>query len=180
MPEDFFRRAWRWPFYSPRRLLAVVAGLAVLLIALNTCNGSSSHQPTGHTAPSAAPAASTQPAAGATSTPPVPTASDLAAAMDTARSFVSAWASHPATHAAWVDAMRPYTTGDFAQKIATGDPRNIGPTKALTARVTMTGTSYRTQAAVTTDKGVVSVSLVSGDNLHWRVDNIRPGAQAVE
>jgi hypothetical protein len=96
-----------------------------------------------------------------------------------ASAFVAAWASHQ-PYATWYTAVTPYATAGFADALATIDPSRVPATKITgPVKVTDTGASGTTSAAVPTDGGTVSVTLVQSGST-WLVSDVRPDAQAVE
>ncbi|WP_202239987.1 hypothetical protein [Actinacidiphila reveromycinica] len=96
-----------------------------------------------------------------------------------ATAFVAAWASHQ-PNPGWLVRVDAYATPGFADALATVDPSRVPATRVTgTAKVTDTGATASTSAAVSTDQGVVSVSL-RWDGTAWKVADVRPDAQAVE
>ncbi|MFC9431489.1 hypothetical protein [Streptomyces sp. NPDC056987] len=176
---------WRWPLENMRRFLGTIAVLAVIVVALSTFLGSGSAQEREPDAgPAPAPAYSPAPSASPSpSVAPSVAQSDLASALDLAREFVSAWASHPTGPKAWYVGTARFATDRMARKLLSVDHRNIDATKVSgTLRLTDTGSGSdgRTEVAVPTDAGMVSVVLVADGKGGWQVDELRPGAQAVE
>ncbi|WP_344077760.1 hypothetical protein [Streptomyces crystallinus] len=95
---------------------------------------------------------------------------------------MTAWAHHPADWREWYGSTARYATDQYAQLLATVDPRTISATRVLgRLRLTDTGTAH-TEVAVRTDAGMVSVVLVpaTGNSGGWQVQDLRPGAQAVD
>jgi hypothetical protein len=180
------RDLWRWPLYSWRRLVGILAAAAVALIAYAVISGGgedggsggsggseSRATPTG-SAPASSPAASDDASPGMTT-------DDYQAAAAAAQQFVAAWASHPRSHADWMDAMDPYMGPTFANQMRTGLPDNVDATKVTgKPRIVLRGVPGRTQVVVPTDAGPYSVDLGRNDLGEWLATDIRPGAQAAE
>ena len=174
---------WQWPLQSPRRLittLAVAAAVvAVLAVLLNSPGGKGSSA-----APAPAPVLSPSPSAtGApapSATPSAPATKDYGEAIETARSFVQAWANHhPESTKAWYAGAAQYASDQFAAKLITVDYQRV-PANRITGklRLTDTGGIGQTQVAVPTDGGMMSVALVQDSDGGWLIDDIQPGAQA--
>lgn len=170
---------WRWPLHSPRRLLATLVVIAALVVGASFLFSSGSGRPSVAPAPG--------PSSAPTSLPPTPAPSvspsasrDLSAALDTARAFTTAWASHPADWRAWYAGTARYATAAYAQLLASVDPANIQATRITgPGKLTDSGQA-RTMVALPTDAGAVSLVLVQDASGTWHVDDLRPGAQAVE
>ncbi|AWN32602.1 hypothetical protein [Streptomyces sp. NEAU-S7GS2] len=174
--REQIRTVLRWPLYSPRRLVAVLVAVVVLLCVINSVNNSSPKKPTADAKPSPAAPAPSSPAP-SSSPPAAPSASpDLGVAVDVSKAFVSSWASHD-KKADWLKALKPLCTERLAAKLSTTDPSRIEAKKVRGARVTDTGGGALTSAAVETDAGPVTVGLV-WTGVHWLVRDIEPGAQA--
>lgn len=175
------RDLWQWPLHSARRLIATVAVLAAVVIGLAVLvNSPDDGTPAADTADARPPATSSAPPSPSPSaTPSRPSTRDYGRAIETARSFVTAWASHPKGWKTWYAGTARYTTARMAGQLATVDHRNVESTKVRgKLRLTDTGARGRTEVAVPTDAGVVSVTLLE-DGGRWRVDDLQPGAQAV-
>ncbi|MFI5752449.1 hypothetical protein ACIBBE_42885 [Streptomyces sp. NPDC051644] len=177
---------WQWPLHSTRRLIATATVLVTAVVgvsmAVNTSDGG---RPSAAPGPAPSPSASwTQPSASPSITPssPRPSASDFDEAMETARSFVAAWANHKAPNRkAWYAGAALYATDGFAMQLTSVDYHNVPATQISGGlRLTDTGGSGRTEVAVPTDAGLMSVVLVDGGQRGWQVDDIQPGAQVVE
>ncbi|MFH8993131.1 hypothetical protein [Streptomyces sp. NPDC017940] len=173
----------RWPLHSLRRLLLTLAVIAAAVVGLallvNSPKGEGDPTATSEARP---PAASSAPAPrpSPSSTPSLPTARDYDRAIETARAFVTAWASHPTGWRTWYAGAARHTTDRLAAKLASVDPGNVAATKVSgRLRLTDTGASGRTEVAVPTDEGTVSVTLLEDGAGRWRVDDVQPGAQAV-
>ncbi|GAA1930701.1 hypothetical protein [Streptantibioticus ferralitis] len=178
--RDLLGQAWRWPLYSAKRLLVSTIAVIAVLIAVSAIN----HSGTGHR--HAAPAGSSPTSAPASTSPdtsasPSSTATNYSQAIDTARAFVTAWASHPAQKDEWLAGVTRYATTDFANSLGSVDPSNVHATKITgTLKLTDTGSSDQTSVAVPTDGGTVSVTLTADGTGGWQVSDLRPGAQAAE
>lgn len=175
--REVMRQVWRWPLYSPLRLVVAIVGLVLALVLVSVVKRAASPE---ESTPDAKPPSQTQSA-----TPTSPDEDESAAApsplpseaLDVARAFVAAWAAGGDTRAAWQQKMRPYATRAFLAKL--GDPKAVDATKVSgNVRLTDTGGGDTTSAAVGTDAGVVSVSLVySRSAEQWYVRDVQPGAQ---
>lgn len=174
---------WQWPLQSPRRLLATLAVAAAVVVALALLLNSRSSGPSSAAPAPASPSSSTTgaPAPSPSASPSPPSAKDYDQAIETARSFVKAWANHrPASVKAWYASTARYATDEMALQLTTVDYRNV-PAKGITGklRLTDTGGVGQTEVAVPTDGGMMSVSLVQDSKGGWLVSDIQPGAQAV-
>ncbi|MFE0107089.1 hypothetical protein [Streptomyces sp. NPDC059009] len=177
--RDLVRQLLLWPLYSVRRLVATVAVLTAAVLGLVALTSAGGGQPTAAPGPGTP---GTRPPSASPSRPaPTPSTSpsrDYGRAIDIAKAFVAAWASHPKDQTEWYVATARYATDHMARKLTTVDMRNV-PAEHVTgrARLTDTGGVGQTQVAVPTDGGVVSVILVPHPKAGWRVDDLQPGAQ---
>jgi len=138
-----YRGLWQWPLRSPRRLaavglgvVAVLAGITVLISLLADPSRSATPSPSGSQSNAVAPSRS----AGASTTglPPVaeltPTLLPLTqappAALTAASSWATAWATHPAgaTTEQWLAGLRPFTTPEYLAVLGNTDPANVPAT----------------------------------------------------
>lgn len=177
-------QVWRWPMHSPRRLFGTLAFLIVVIAGLTALTTVTSGRPTAAPATATSSPAGGPPAASPTDTEtetaePSPTGSkDYGQALDVARQFVTAWASHPGDFQVWYASVAVHATDDYARRLATVDPDNVPATKVSGAlRLTDTGGMNRTEVAVPTDKGLVSVTMLQDRDGSWRVSDLQPGAQ---
>ncbi|MGW2865621.1 hypothetical protein [Streptomyces sp. NPDC001205] len=171
---------WRWPLHSPRRLFGTLAVITLLVVGLSFLFSAGSGRHSAAPAPGPTPVTSSGSSPSAAPAPSVTPSQDFAAALDTAKEFTAAWASHPADWRAWYAGAAQYATDDYARLLTTVDPANIKSTKVSgPARLTDSGQG-RTEVAVPTDGGPVSVLMVDTGGGHWKVNDLRPGAQAVE
>ncbi|MEU8623068.1 hypothetical protein [Streptomyces sp. NPDC048623] len=173
---------WRWPMHSPRRLLvtllvlvALVAGVA----ALTTSPGRPSAAPAPAPSTTAPATVSPTPTPDESSAEPSPTSSkDYGQALTVARDFVTAWSSHQPDFQVWYASVAVMATDKLAARLATVDPDNIGATGVTgPLRLTDTGSTARTEVAVPTNTGLVSVTMLLDRDGVWRVSDIEPGAQ---
>ncbi|MEU3356111.1 hypothetical protein [Streptomyces sp. NPDC037389] len=170
--RDQLRDALRWPLYSPKRLLAVVAAVIALLVLANSCQDEH-HSNTAATtvAPEGTRPSKAAPSAAASARP------DSTAALKTAHTFVEAWASHNPDPGAWLKQLEPYTTDRLLTMLRSTDPSRVPATRVGDAKLTDTGGGPITSAAVSTDRGPVTIGMLwAGDR--WLVGEIKPGAQA--
>jgi hypothetical protein len=167
-----------WPLYSLRRLLTTIAVVAVIGVGLVMLASGGGEKPAAAPAP-AAPGSRSPSASGSPAPSPSTSASpDYGQAIDIARDFVTAWASHPKDWREWYAGTAQYATDKLARQLTTVDMRNV-PAHRVTGklRLTDTGGVGQTQVAVPTDGGMVSVTLVPDTKAEWRVDELQPGAQ---
>ncbi|WP_327359813.1 hypothetical protein [Streptomyces sp. NBC_01304] len=174
---------WQWPLYSVRRLVGTLLVLAALVVAVGVLISSSSGgRPSGAPAPGPATnSPSPSPSPSASPSPSLQPSQDLGQAIEVAKAFVTAWASHADDQQVWYAGAAQYATDRMAKKLTTVDRDNVPATKIDgKSRLTDTGGVGRTEVAVDTDAGMVSVVLVQDGKGGWQVDDLQPGAQAVE
>jgi hypothetical protein len=185
-----YRPVWQWPLRSPARLIGCLVVLAVIVVGANAAFGllpgrSSSaggvfDSPTGSVAPTPPARAlpTTPPAGEPTRLPPVPELTPRTlplskappAALTVATRWTQAWARHPAdgTTATWVNGLRPYTTDEYLDVLATVDPANVPATRVTgPARAVLVSPSS-VRVEVPTD-AVRLVVLVVNTGTDWRV-----------
>ncbi|MDI3390166.1 hypothetical protein QIS99_28830 [Streptomyces sp. B-S-A8] len=175
---------WQWPLYSPKRLVGTLVILAVLIVGVAVLLNLSSEEggrPQGVPAPGVSNSPVPRPSSPSAEPTRTPTP-DYGAAIDTARQFVTAWARpEEESWKAWYAGVAPYATDDLAKRLSTVDHRNVPATKVTgKSRLTDTGGVGRTEVAVETDGGMVSVVIVQAGKDSWKVADFQPGAQAVE
>ncbi|GAA2100456.1 hypothetical protein GCM10009801_73000 [Streptomyces albiaxialis] len=169
--NDRIRSSLAWVLHSPRRLVAVLGAVVLVLVLVAALDGEDEHQEQdAKPAPSRSAPRSSAPASPSPSTPP-----DLNAALDTGRAVVALWASHQ-DRDAWLRDLKPHVTERFAARLASVDPDRIESRKIGKARNTDTGGDTLTSVAVSTDAGPVTVNLMwQGER--WWAYAIEPGAQ---
>ncbi|MET9162072.1 hypothetical protein ABZX56_30490 [Streptomyces parvulus] len=176
---------WQWPLHSPRRLLATltiaVAVVVSLSLMLNSADRGQSEAAPGAPAASASPSTPATPPPSSAVPAPSPSTTDYGQAIETAKAFVKAWANQRAgSEQAWYAGAAQFATDELARKLTTVDFRNVPANRIVgKLRLTDTGAAGRTEVAVPTDGGMVSVVLVES-TAGWAVADIQPGAQAVE
>ncbi|MFJ2819092.1 hypothetical protein [Streptomyces sp. NPDC087294] len=174
---------WQWPLQNSRRLLGTLAAAAMVFVALALLLNSPEQRWRSADSAPAGPSSPSATGAPARSPSPTPTSSettDYGAAIDTARAFVLAWSNHkPASSQAWYAGAARYATDDLALQLTTVDYRNV-PVTLITGKLKLTDTGGvgRTEVAVPTDTGMMSVQLVEDGTDGWLVGDIQPGAQA--
>ncbi|MFC9068720.1 hypothetical protein [Streptomyces harbinensis] len=175
----------RWPLYSVRRIIGLSIVLLLAVAAVNMLGARDAERAARAAvdSPSPTPPPSTEDDRGGEEADDgqeqqPDDGQDLDAAMDTAAAFVRAWAAEDVNYVQWMEGMEPYITNQFREAIQTGHPDNISVTTVERVQITQTGTAGRTSAAITTDAGMLSVTLVSYTaGQTWLVSGISPGAQ---
>ncbi|ORT54198.1 hypothetical protein [Streptomyces sp. CB03238] len=182
--NETLHQLWRWPLHSPRRLLATVLVAVAVLVGVTALTTITSGRPQAAPAPAASTPAGGPPAPSPTPSvlpSPSQTTKDYGQALNVAKAFVTSWASHEKDWQTWYAHTAVHATDDFARRLGTVLPDNIEATK-ITGNLRLTDTSGigRTEVAVPTDAGLVSVTLVQDRDGSWRVSDLQPGAQAVQ
>ncbi|MFI1831313.1 hypothetical protein ACH41E_33440 [Streptomyces sp. NPDC020412] len=174
---------WRWPLHSPRRLLGTLLLLVLVLVVVTmaptlwSASGRPSASPARTTDDRPAPAPTPSPSS-STAGPSPSESEDYGQALDVARQFVSAWAGNKSSFQVWYAGVAVHATDDFAQRLATVDPKNITARGVIgKLRLTDTGGGGRTEVAVLTDDGLVSVTMLRDRDHRWLVSDLQPGAQ---
>ncbi|MFF2902718.1 hypothetical protein [Streptomyces sp. NPDC057966] len=161
---------------------AVITAAVVGVGAAVNANSSGGGRPTAAPGPgSPTPSTSGAPEAPSSPAPSPSESKDLSSAIETARAFVVAWADHKApTSQAWYAGAALYATDELAMQLTSVDYLTVPATRISgPLRLTDTGGVGRTQVAVPTDAGPMSVSLTDYGQ-GWQVSDIQPGTQAVE
>lgn len=144
-----YRAVWGWPLRSPVRLVVSGALVVAVLLAVSALAGLLGPGPAGSSSfgtagPTTALGGRSPSPGEPTTLPPVapltPTSLPLSAAppaaLQTARDWVAAWATHPegVTVDRWVAGLRPYTTEEYIGTLDAVDPANI-PATTITGAV---------------------------------------------
>lgn len=148
-----YRRIWGFPLRSPAHLVGSAVAVIVLIVAIGIVVPHLLGNPNrSGPAPVRVQGAdgTTTPLPSSATTTPLPTrltaplvqptsAAPDPAALQVARQWATAWATHPAgiTNAQWLDGLRPLTTAEYLPEMSTVDPANI-PATRVTGEPTVT------------------------------------------
>ncbi|MBG0567527.1 hypothetical protein [Actinoplanes aureus] len=102
-----------------------------------------------------------------------PSAPAAAAALDAARSYVTAWARPDLDQATWYTQLRPLVIAEYARLLADTDPANVAATAVTGAPTVVSSTTAVVVADVPTDAGAVRVTVVRHDT-RWLVATAEP------
>lgn len=182
-----YRRIWGFPLRSPAHLVGSAVAVIVLIVAIGIVvpqllGNPNRSGPTPVRIPGAG-QTTTTPTAPSSSTASAPPSTRLTApllqptsaapdpaALQVARQWATAWATHPAgiTNAQWVEGLRPFTTEEYLPEMSTVDPANI-PATRVTGEPTVTQ-SYTSslEVLVPTDGPKLSIT-VARTPAGWRV-----------
>lgn len=178
----------RWPLYSPRRLVAVVAGLITVVMIMGNCSGGD--EPPADVGPTptstATATAPTSPTPSSTASPATTkdeneevgglTDEDATATHDqvsgeVAAGFITAWARPDLTADAWMQGLRPIITDRLASELEGADPATA-PALSVVAEPIPVDTSADTVTFdVQTTGGMVRVHMVDVDGT-WLTDRL--------
>ena len=204
MPAEGWGRIWRWPLYSPRRLIGTVLVLLLVIAVPNVVlsrganpapppppaqaggtttapnqpgpSGTAGGLPTAGTDANgtAAPPAQSTVAPTVSPRPPRPNARQEVGA--TALAFTTAWARPDRPQAQWFAEVSKYADVEFRPQLAKTDPTEVPATKVTGVPTVVSVTFASGVVEVPTDGGTVVVSLIHDekDNPGWRVTDIRP------
>lgn len=170
-----YRRIWGFPLRSPAHLVGTAVAVIALIVAIGIVvpqllgnpnrsgpepvriqdPGASSSPTSAGSSPAPMSTRLTAPLLQPTSAAPDP------AALQTAKQWATAWATHPAgmTNAQWLEALRPLTTEEYLPEMSTVDPANI-PATRVTGEPTVTK-SYTSsvEVLVPTDGPKLSITV---------------------
>ncbi|NIH82323.1 hypothetical protein [Amycolatopsis viridis] len=170
-----YRRIWGFPLRSPAHLVGSAVAVIVLIVAIGIVVPHLLGNPNrSGPAPVRVQGAdgTTTPLPSSATTTPLPTrltaplvqptsAAPDPAALQVARQWATAWATHPAgiTNAQWLDGLRPLTTAEYLPEMSTVDPANI-PATRVTGEPTVTK-SYTSsvEVLVPTDGPKLSITV---------------------
>jgi len=168
-----YRRIWGFPLRSPAHLVGTAVAVIVLIVAIGIAvpqllgnPGGTSPEPARIQDPGAAGTTSrnspapmstrlTAPLVQPTSAAPDP------AALDVAKRWATAWATHPAgiTTAQWLETLRPLTTEEYLPEMSTVDPANIPATKVTGEPTAVKSYTSSVEALVPTDGPKLSITV---------------------
>ncbi|AIJ21161.1 hypothetical protein [Amycolatopsis methanolica] len=170
-----YRRIWGFPLRSPAHLVGTAVAVIALIVAIGIVvpqllgnpnrsgpepvriqdPGASSSPTSAGSSPAPMSTRLTAPLLQPTSAVPDP------AALQTAKQWATAWATHPAgmTTAQWLEGLRPLTTEEYLPEMSTVDPANI-PATRVTGEPTVTK-SYTSsvEVLVPTDGPKLSITV---------------------